>query len=115
MKTRKLQNTKLTKRISLFSLSAVVALFLVAAIFTPSTMVQAASPTSGSVNPTVGSSTTWNGTSPGGASPEGATTCVENVNCESFTLTVAEGDWTGKFVKVQINWLAIATDYDLYI
>ncbi|MEJ7699641.1 MAG: sialidase family protein [Pyrinomonadaceae bacterium] len=78
-------------------------------------MVQAASPTAGSVNPTVGSSVTWNGTSPGGASPDGAATCVENVNCETFTLTIAEGDWTGKFVKVQINWLAIATDYDLYI
>ena len=115
MKTRKLQNTKSAKRIGLFSSSAIVALFLVAALFTPLTMIQAASPTSGSVNPTVGSSTTWNGTSPGGASPEGETTCVENVNCETFTLTVAEGDWTGKFVKVQINWLSVATDYDLYL
>jgi len=115
MNTKKLQNTKSTKRIGLFSLSAIVALFLVTAFLTPLTMVQAASPTSGSVNPTVGSSTTWNGTSPGGASPEGETTCVENVNCETFTLTVAEGDWTGKFVKVQINWLSVATDYDLYL
>ncbi len=115
MKTRKSQNTNLTKRISLFSLSAIVALFLVTAFFTPLTMVQAANPASGSASPTVGSSVTWNGTSPGGASPEGETTCVENVNCESFTLTVSEGDWTGKFVKVQIGWLAVATDYDLYI
>ncbi len=115
MNTRKLQNTKSTKRIGLFSLSAIVALFIVAAFLTPVTMVNAASPAAGSVSPTVGSSVTWNGTSPGGATPEGEATCVENVTCESFTLTVSEGDWTGKLVKVQISWLAIATDYDLYI
>jgi len=115
METRKLQNKNSNKQIGLFSMSVIAALFLVTGLLTPLTMVQAASPTSGSVSPTVGSSTTWNGTSPGGASPEGETTCVENVNCESFTLTVSEGDWTGKLVKVQINWLAIATDYDLYI
>lgn len=115
MKTKKIQNTKSTKRIGLFSLSAIAALFIVTAFLTPLTMVNAASPTAGSVNPTVGSSVTWNGTSPGGVTPEGEATCVENVTCESFTLTVSEGDWTGKLVKVQINWLAIATDYDLYI
>lgn len=115
MKTKKLQTTKLNKRAGLFSLSAIAALFLVSTFLAPLSLVRAASPTSGSVNSTAGSSATWNGTSTGGATPEGEATCVENVTCESFTLTVSEGDWTGKFIKVQINWLAIATDYDLYI
>ncbi len=108
-------NIKTHKKLTFFS--AIFALFLVAALFTPLTMIQAASPTSGSVNPTVGSSTTWNGTSPGGASPQGETTCVENVNCETYTLSLSgtPADWTGKTVKVRLDWIAPATDYDLYI
>jgi hypothetical protein len=108
-------NTKLTKRIGLFSLSAVFALFLVVAFLMPLTMVQAANPTSNSLSPTVGASATWNGTAPGGASPEGETTCVEGVNCDTFTLNVSEGDWTGKKIKVTIGWTLPASDYDLYI
>lgn len=109
-----LKQTKSYKRLT-YSFSAIVALFLAIGLFIPMTLVQASNPDSGTLNPTVGTSVTWNGTSPGGATPEGEATCVENVTCESFTLTVSEGDWTGKLVKVQINWLAIATDYDLYI
>lgn len=117
MKTKKIQNTKSTKRIGLFSLSAIVALFIVTAFLTPINLVQAANPTSGSLSPTSGTSVTWNGTSPGGASPEGETTCVENVNCETYMLSLSgtPTDWTGKVVKVNLDWLAPATDYDLYI
>ncbi|MBA4124707.1 MAG: exo-alpha-sialidase [Acidobacteria bacterium] len=117
MKTKKLQNTKSTKRIGLFSLSAIAALFIVTAFLTPITLVQAANPTSGSLSPTSGTSVTWNGTSPGGASPEGETTCVENVNCETYMLSLSgtPTDWTGKVVKVRLDWLVPATDYDLYI
>ncbi|MCA1626046.1 MAG: hypothetical protein LC778_20080 [Acidobacteria bacterium] len=39
MKTRKLQNIKLTKQIGFLSLSAFAALFLVAAFITPLTLV----------------------------------------------------------------------------
>ena len=117
MKTKKLQNTKSTKRIGLFLLSAIAALFIVTAFLTPITLVQAANPTSGSLSPTSGTSVTWNGTSPGGASPEGETTCVENVNCETYMLSLSgtPTDWTGKVVKVRLDWLVPATDYDLYI
>lgn len=117
MKTKKLQNTKSTKRIGLFLLSAIAALFIITAFLTPITLVQAANPTSGSLNPTSGTSVTWNGTSPGGASPDGETTCVEGTNCETFTLTVAgsPADWAGKLVKVKIDWTIPAHDYDLYI
>jgi hypothetical protein len=115
MNTGKLQNTKLTKRFGLFSLSAIIALFLVATFLTPLTMIQAASPESSSLSPTAGASVKWNGTAPGGASPEGEATCEEGVNCDTFTLTVAEGDWTGKFIKVNIGWNLPASDYDFYI
>ncbi len=97
--------------------STFAALCLAAIFFAPVTMIQAANPTSGAINPTVGSTVTWRGTAPGGASPDGETTCVEGVNCDTFTLTVSgsPADWTGKLIKVKIDWTIPAHDYDLYI
>jgi hypothetical protein len=115
MKTGRSQNTKLTKQFGLFSLSTIIVLFLVAVLLAPITMVQAANPTSNSLSPATGASVTWNGTAPGGASPDGEATCVEGTNCDTFTLTVAEGDWSGKFIKVNIAWNLPASDYDFYI
>jgi hypothetical protein len=116
MKTGRSQNTKLTKQFGLFSLSTIIVLFLVAVLLAPITMVQAANPTSNSLSPATGASVTWNGTAPGGASPDGEATCVEGTNCDTFTLTVAEGDWSGKFIKVNIAWNLPASDYDfIYI
>jgi hypothetical protein len=78
--------------------------------------ISAASPDSGSVSSTVGSSTAWNGTAAGGASAD-ESTCVEGVNCDTFTLTVGGvlTDWVGKQVAVKIEWIVPANDYDLYI
>lgn len=117
MKTKKLQNTKSIKENGLFLLSAIAALFLVSGFIVPLNLVQASSPTSGNLSPATGTSVIWNGTSTGGASPEGETTCVENVNCETYTLSLSgtPADWNGKVVKVSLDWLAPATDYDLYI
>ena len=52
----------------------------------------------------------------GGATPD-VSACVENVNCESFTLTIAgtPADWTNKVARVRLDWLLPATDYDLSI
>ena len=117
MKTRKLQNTKINKKFGLFSLSMIVTLMVITAFIIPFTLVQASSPTSGGLNPATGTSVTWNGTAPGGASPEGETTCVEGVNCDTYTLSLSgsPADWSGKIVKVRLDWLAPATDYDMYI
>ncbi|MFN2501535.1 MAG: sialidase family protein [Pyrinomonadaceae bacterium] len=104
-----------TKRSQKTTLRAIAALFLAAALITPLTLVQAANPASGNIGSEIGNSATWNGTAPGGTSPEGELTCVEGVNCDTYTLTVAEGDWTGKFIKVTIGWNLPASDYDFYI
>jgi hypothetical protein len=40
---------------------------------------------------------------------------MENTTCETFTLTVAPGDYTGKRIVVRIGWLLPTTDYDMYI
>ncbi|HEX8228893.1 MAG TPA: S-layer homology domain-containing protein [Chloroflexia bacterium] len=76
----------------------------------------AADPTSGSIGP-AGPTLTWNGTGTGPAS-ESEDTCVEGVNCDTFTLNVTgnPADWIGKQVRVSINWTNSATtDYDMYI
>lgn len=77
----------------------------------------AAQPSSGSIDVTTTNPITWVGTAPGGSSPDAENTCVEGVNCESFTITLngTVNDWAGKAARVRINWLLPATDYDIYI
>ncbi|MEA2570351.1 MAG: hypothetical protein QOI24_2352 [Acidobacteriota bacterium] len=89
-----------------FLLSALVALPLAAA-----------QPATGNIDSTTTTPITWVGTSPGGSSAQAETTCVEGVNCETFTITVngTVNDWAGKAASVRINWLLPATDYDIYI
>ncbi len=94
---------------------AFVVLFLIMFLLAPAVLVKAANPTSGNLDSTVGSFVTWDGTAAGGASAEGeGATCIEGATCDTYTLTIA-GDWTGKRVNVKLNWLALASDYDMYI
>ena len=75
----------------------------------------AANPPSGTVG-TTGPGVAWDGTALGGSSA-GESTCVEGVNCDTYTLTVsgAAADWAGKVVDVRISWLVPTNDFDLYI
>ncbi len=93
------------------------AMLLTLGFLAPLARVQAASPTSGTVVPTVGSAANWTGTAIGGTSPEGETTCVDGTNCDTYTLNVsgAPADWSGKLIKVKISWALPASDYDFYI
>src|SRR5205807_9645309 len=78
----------------------------------------AASPASGTIAPTwpVAPFTgAWTGTAAGRSSPNGESTCVETAHCDTFRLTVAPGDYTGKQIAIKIQWLVPANDYDLYI
>ena len=75
----------------------------------------AANPTTGTISP--GSTTLrWDGTAAGGTS-NGEATCVEGVNCDTFTLTVAgvPTDWVGKSIQISVSWVVLANDYDVYI
>jgi hypothetical protein len=84
----------------------------------------AASPTGGSVTATTGSTAAWDGF-PGPAysndnlSPLSASTadanCTDGTNCDTFTLTLAPGDYTGKRARVSITWTIPADDYDVYV
>ena len=80
----------------------------------------APTPSSGTVGPSPGgSSATWQQggpTTPGG-NVNTESTCVENVSCETFTLTVSgtQANWAGQKVQVQLNWQSSGNEYDLYI
>lgn len=90
---------------------------LVTVLLAPMTFISAASPASGSISPTAGTTVNWNGTAVGGTSPEGESTCVEGTNCDTYTLNVGgvPTDWTGKQIKVTIGWSLPVSDYDFYI
>jgi hypothetical protein len=84
----------------------------------------ASSPSGGTINPTTAAPITWIGTGTGGGtlnSPVGVIgpedLCQEGISCDTFTLTVGgtPADWSGKLIRVKLEWLLPATDYDLYI
>ena len=75
----------------------------------------AANPTSGMITPTT-NQVIWDGTAVGGTS-NGELTCVEGVNCDTFTLTVAgtPADWAGKSIRINVTWVVLTSDYDVYL
>src|SRR5262245_48385045 len=73
---------------------------------------RAATPGSGTVS--LGHpAATWSGSASGAAS--GENTCIAGVSCDSFQVTLAPGDYTGKQLNVVISWTIPAYDYDLYV
>ena len=78
----------------------------------------AANPKEGSVTPATTATLTWKGTVLG-VPPSAAGGCVEGTNCDSFKLTISgtPEDWAaaGKQVRVRIDWLINANDYDLEV
>jgi hypothetical protein len=92
------------------------ALIASAALFIAPLTSFAAAPATTTLTP-ASAPASWSGNALGGSSPDGEATCVEGVNCDSFTLTLSgtAADWSGKNVRVSATWLLPATDYDLYI
>ena len=84
----------------------------------------ASSPAGATINPTATTPLTWVGTATGGGAlnaplglinPEDL--CQEGLTCDTFALTVGgtASDWSGKLIRIKIEWLLPVTDYDLYI
>ena len=95
------------------SLGLLCAVSLVDTIATPT-------PSTGTVGPSPGGpSVTWQQGSPttAGGNVNTEASCVENVNCETFTLTISgtQSNWVGQRVQVQLNWQSSANEYDIYI
>jgi hypothetical protein len=80
---------------------------------------RAQNPSSGTVSPSPGGlSAAWDQTviTPGGGVNTEAA-CVDGVNCEVFTLTVASpaSSWAGQKVRVQLTWQSSGNEYDIWI
>lgn len=75
----------------------------------------ASSPTSGTLNSTSGSSTTWTGSA--AAATNGESTCVDGTNCDVYTLSLSgtTAGYAGKYVTIKLTWPVSADEYDLYI
>src|SRR5256714_10602549 len=110
---------KIPRAFFLILLSALVAsaLYLLPSGLLGERVVRAASPASGTIattGPVPPFAGTWTGTATGGRSAN-ESTCVEGVNCDTFRLTVAPGDYTGKQIAIKIQWTVPTNDYDPYI
>src|ERR1700704_1949793 len=80
-----------------------------------SSLTNAAAPSSGTLSLTSGP-VSWDGfSSAAAASPDGEATCVEGTNCDTFTLTLAPGDYRGKRVRYKASWTNQLNDYDVYV
>ena len=90
---------------------------LVLMVFALSTgRVRSAIPASGSIGPS-DVQISWDGNATGTGAANGESTCVEGVNCDTYTLTVTgtQAAWANKRIAVTISWGNSANDYDLVI
>lgn len=86
------------------------------------TRVWAAVPFSGMLAPSSTSPVTWTGDAPGtgadSATASNETACMDSGparNCDTYTLTIAPGDYTGKIVTIAVAWTLPADEYDLFV
>src|SRR5437588_5389672 len=91
--------------------AAALAVFAAAAM---AVLVDAATPANGTLSATSGP-LAWDGPSTGGTSPDGEATCIEGTTCDTYTFTIAAGDYTGKRVRFKVTWSVAADDYDVYV
>src|SRR5262249_37699763 len=84
---------------------------------TPLCAAHGQNPASGTLHATDTAPLAWTGThvAPGVVISE--SDCVDGVNCETFTLTVAgtQSDWAGRRVQILLTWQNSANEYDIYI
>src|SRR5437763_4682531 len=108
--------SSMTARATIGALFFVIGGFLVVfAFFT--TGLRSATPSSGTLNPT-GPNVNWVGTAASGGSLD-ESTCVEGVNCDTFTLTLSgtPTNWTGLKARIVVSCADPSglSDYDVYV
>lgn len=108
---------KLTIRLTVSFFAILTMLFI--GLSTNEPISEAAVPSSGTITPTVGTTLTWTGDRTVGTAANGEPSCTTGddkaLNCDVYTLTVPPGNWTGKVIRVQFNWLAPSEDYDMIV
>jgi hypothetical protein len=76
----------------------------------------ASTPSSGTLIPVNGSSTTWAGSGIAGATTD-ETTCVDGTDCDVFTITLtgSPSNYQGLILAINISHSVTLNDYDLYV
>jgi hypothetical protein len=96
-------------------LSVVLVLCFYGLFFAP-LQSQASTPSSATLGPTNGASTSWAGSGVAGATTD-ETTCVNGVDCDTFTITLSgsPADYANLVLSIQVGWKLGANDYDVYV
>src|SRR5437899_9868352 len=106
----------LTARVTIGALFLLIGVALVVLALS-ATGLRSATPTAGTLNP-AGPTVNWVGTAVGGGSTD-ESTCVEGVNCDTFTLTLSgtPTNWTGLKARIVISCADPSglSDYDVYV
>ena len=114
MKKAAISRTARVSAATLFFISAVVVILLALS----GGRLLSANPASGSIG-TAGPTLAWDGTAPGTGAGNGESSCVEGVNCDTYTLTVTgtQADWTAAEKRIEIKIVPPTShdDYDLVI
>src|SRR5437773_9857277 len=109
-------SSSMTARATIGALFFVIGVFLVVFAFF-ATGLRSATPSAGTLSPG-GPTVSWAGTAAGGGSLD-ESTCVEGVNCDTFTLTLSgtPSNWSGLKARVVISCAdpSGTTDYDVYV
>ena len=109
-------STSITARATIGALFLITGIVLVVLALS-TTGVRSAAPSSGTLDPG-GPTMNWAGTAVGGGSTD-ESTCVEGVNCDTFTLTLSgtPTNWTGLKARIVISCADPSglSDYDLYV
>src|SRR4051794_34068963 len=112
----KITTTSTAARVYFGTLLLIIATGFLCAI--PFTGTRAQMPNSGTIHSTDTATVKWTATtiSPGGVVND-ESKCVDGVNCETYTLTIAgaPADWKGKKVQVLLTWSSSTNEYDMYI
>jgi len=109
-------SSSMTARATIGALFCVIGVFLVVfVLFT--TGLRSATPSSGTLNPG-GPAVNWVGTAAGGGSLD-ESTCVEGVNCDTFTVTLSgtPTNWSGLKARIVVSCADPSglSDYDVYV
>src|SRR5438552_14643593 len=109
-------STSITARATIGALFLITGIVLVVLALSPSG-VRSAAPSSGTLDPG-GPTMNWAGTAVGGGSLD-ESTCVEGVNCDTYTLTLSgtPTNWSGLKARIVISDADPSglSDYDLYV
>jgi hypothetical protein len=96
--------------------SGVVPVLCFCCFFLASVQIRASSPSSATLGPSSGASATWAGSGVAGVTTD-ETTCVNGVDCDTFTINLSGSpiDYANLVLAINIVWTLGANDYDLYV